>query len=642
MPVHFNLWLGRRLGTVLCLLSGKRTMVVYANLKAAFTSPAALRLPSSARGEKTLKELKRITKDVYGNLAQTFAEVLSMTKMDKRYIKKFVDIRGLERVEKASKNPKGMILLSAHFGNWELAILTSSMKGFPLYLLAREQKMKRLNELLNILRESKGNSVIRKGADVKNIFRVLRKGKSVGILADQNAGAGGELIDFMGRLASTATGPYRFAQKSGAWILPAFIHRVKGPYHELVVEPPMAIKKGEDIIPYMQEYNRLLEKHIRAHPDQWLWMHKRWKMTPVKKIMVLDDGKKGHLKQSLAVIEQLKLYREKEGYSPAHTEVDIVRIRFNSTAAKALFNAVSPFFAPRCQGCLRCLRMALVRESYEDAAGRYADVIISCGSTLAGVNKILKMENHARNLTVLDPGLFNRGKFDLIVVPRHDFSKRHLKGDKVIVTDLAPNLIRAGDPRTAGGRARGTDRRICMGVLFGGNNSCFTFGDDLTRSVAEGIKAACERIDGCFYATTSRRTPADAEKILKEEFRRDPRCMEFISGREDRSESTVEKILAASDVVLVSGESVSMVSEAVSSGKPVLVFMPDKRTGRHRDTKYERFVEGLRQRGYVRRVSPGEIPEEAVRVTGNTPETTAKFSLPDDNRRIYEKMHRLF
>ncbi|MGB3082368.1 MAG: lysophospholipid acyltransferase family protein, partial [Candidatus Omnitrophota bacterium] len=309
MPIRLNLWLARRLGVLAYYLSGRRKQIAYANLKAAFSK------------EKTPYEIKHIAKNVYVQAAQTFAELLSLTKVNTQYLEKYIKFRHRDRLEKASKNSKGLIFISAHFGSWELMIATSITIGHPLHILARDQKMKRLNELLHRIRESKGNTVIRKGMDIKNIFQVLRRGDSIGILGDQNAGPTGTLLDFFGRPASTAIGPYRFAQKTGAWVLPAFMHRVKGPYHEVVLEEPMIIGKNEDITPYAQAYNRLLEKHVREDPDQWFWMHKKWKMTPVKKIMVLDDDKKGHLKQSLAVVKQIKRYREKEGFSPDQTKV---------------------------------------------------------------------------------------------------------------------------------------------------------------------------------------------------------------------------------------------------------------------------------------------------------------------------------
>ncbi|MFH1552777.1 MAG: ELM1/GtrOC1 family putative glycosyltransferase [Candidatus Omnitrophota bacterium] len=630
MPISFNLWLGRRFGVLIYILSGKRRRVAYANLKAAFC------------GEKTPEELKRITKAVCRNMAQTFVEILSMTKVDKKYVEKFIVVRDMETIEKASKNPNGIILLTAHFGNWELNAIVGSRKGFPLYFLGREQKMERLNELLNVIRESTGNIVIRKGTDAKKIFRVLRAGKIVGMAGDQNAGANGELLDFFGRPASTAVGPYRIAERTGACILPAFIRRIKGPYHELVLEPVMTIRAGEDIIPYMQEYNRLLEKHIRNYPDQWLWMHKRWKATPVKKVMVLDDEKKGHLKQSLAVVEQIKRYRADEGYAPEHLEVDIVKIRFKNKLTKTIFNASSRLFTPRCQGCLKCLKRALDKESYETVSSRYADVVVSCASTLSGVNKMMKMENNARNVTVLDPGFLNRGKFDLIVLPRHDLdssSRLQAPGDNVIVTDLAPTSLRPEGLASFEGRsheAGGSPGKIHIGLLLGGDNPHFTFGKELLDSLVQNMRKACEDMDGYLYMTTSRRTSVSAETTVLNAFKGYTRCAMFVSGREDTDEHTVEKIFASSDVICVSGESISMVSEAVSSGKPVLVFMPDKKSAR--STKYERFVDDLEGRKHLRRVKPENLPDEIRRAF----EGQTKFSVPDDNEKIYKKLFKLF
>jgi KDO2-lipid IV(A) lauroyltransferase len=622
LPIGFSLWLGRRLGTVVYCFSGKRNRIAYSNLKAAFA------------GEKSPAELKRITKNVYRNMAQTFAEILCLTKVDRQYIDKYVNVINFERVQNASKNPDGMILLSAHFGNWELSTMASIMLGFRLHLLARDQKMQKLNELLNLLRESKGNVVIRKGADIKNIFRVLHNGEGVGILGDQNAGVHGKLIDFFGRPASTAVGPFRFAQKSGAWILPAFIHRKKGPYHDEVLEPLMKIGKKDDITPYMEEYNRLLEKHVREYPDQWLWMHKRWKVTPLKKVLVLDDGKKGHLKQSMAVVKQIRRYRQDEGFAPENLIVDTARVRFKNKRMKTLFNLFMPLVNTFFQMHVKLLAVVLEKESYQDVVNRYADVIVSCGSSLFGVNKILKMENHARNVTVLDPGPLNRASFDLIVLPRHDASDGDEEKDNVAVTDLAPNLIDAESMSRFTVQGAGSGKRI--GLLLGGDNPCFSFGEALTKDIAKNIKVACEQLDGYAHITTSRRTPGTAERVLTEEFDGFPRLAEFISGKDDSDEHTVEKILAVSDIVIVSGESISMVSEAVSSGRPVMVFMPDKKS--QVVTKYERFVEELRERGYLVIVKPGDIPAEANDLV-NSP---GKCKRSEDNKRIYDKLYRLF
>ncbi|MFH1878852.1 MAG: ELM1/GtrOC1 family putative glycosyltransferase [Candidatus Omnitrophota bacterium] len=625
MPMRFNLWLGRQFGTLVYLMSGRRSNIAYANLKAAF------------RGEKSPGELKRVTKNSYKNMAQVFVEIMSMTKVDKAYTDKYVRINNLERIETASKHPGGMILISAHFGNWELSTATSAIKGFPIYMLTRDQKMRRLNELLNTLRELKGNQVIRKGTDVKNIFRVLKEGKSVGMLADQNAGSGGELIEFFARPASTAVGPYRIAQKCGSVILPAFIHRVKGPYQELQLEELMFPQKGEDIKPFMLEYNKLLEKHIRAYPDQWLWMHKRWKLTTSKTIMILDDGKKGHLNQSLAVLEQIKRYRKDGGYKSGDIRAEIVPVRFKNGAAKVLFNAMSCFFSSGCQGCLKCLKAALTPDSYNEAVSRYADVIISCGSSLFGVNKMLKMENNARNVSVLDPGRLNRRAFNLVIMPRHDGRGGGAEAENAAVTDLAPNLITPERLKEVRDNNRDlTAGKKCIGVLFGGDNACFAFTEAFAGRIMDAIKKACAEMNGKYFVTTSRRTPGDVDAFMERSSVKDPMCLKFVSGIKDKDPGTVENLLAVSDVIAVSGESISMVSEAVSSGKPVLVFMPDKKTGR--ETKYEKFAASLSGRGFVRIVRPsdmaGEIRDAITRKT--------IFALPEDNEKIYGKLYKLF
>lgn len=181
MPIRANLWLGRRIGSLAFFINKKRRLIAYANLKAAFAA------------EKSPAELRAITKRVYVNLIQSFTEILSLTKVNKSYVNKYVEVVNMDRIENAGKSGRGTILLTAHFGDWELSSLVSAMKDFPITVLAREQKMKRLNELLNRLRESKGCKVVRKGMSTKLIFRELYRKNMVGILSDQDAGGTGRL-----------------------------------------------------------------------------------------------------------------------------------------------------------------------------------------------------------------------------------------------------------------------------------------------------------------------------------------------------------------------------------------------------------------------------------------------------------------
>lgn len=627
MPMSFNLWVGRRVGSLVYYFSGKRARITYANLKAAFGK------------EKTPAEIRKIARGVYRTAGETFAELMSFTKVDKAYVDKYIRVENFDRVVESSKNPSGMIFASAHFGDWELATVTSVIKGIPLHLIARDQKMKRLNELLNMLRELKGNQVVRKGMDIKNVFRLLRSGKSIGILGDQNAGMSGILVDFFGRPASTAQGPYRFAQATGATVLPAFIHRVKGPYQHLVIEEPMTIKKDEDVTPYVAKYSQLLEKHIRNYPEQWFWMHKKWKVTPLRKVLVLDDGKKGHLKQSLAIVKEMEKFRLAEGFAPEYMEVEVVKIRYKSKLAKFLLNAAGPFVKPVFNMHLGCLKMALDEESYTSAVRRYADIIVSSGSSLYTVNAILKMENNCRNAAVMDPGVLMRGRFNLIVLPAHDARAGLVKRDNVVVTDLAPNLIDSEGLeglKLAYGEKPAAGSKINLGFLIGGDNDDFSFSEPLGRLLVRSVEALCKDTGAKIFVTTSRRTPGAFENIVSSGLSSASFTGKFISGKTDKDEKTVEKILAVSDALIVSGDSISMVSEAVSSTRPVVVFMPDKKTKRF--TKHERFLEGLREKGMITIAGADELAKAVASVMK---EKNNKADI-GDKQKIKAKLHKLF
>jgi len=234
----------------------------------------------------------------------------------------------------------------------------------------------------------------------------------------------------------------------------------------------------------------------------------------------------------------------------------------------------------------------------------------------------------------MDPGPFKRKNFNIIVVPRHDILRKGKKLERmknVVVTELAPNLIEGSR-----GKGQESEERPCIGVLFGGDNPHYHFSETLARKVAEGVKIVSQKINCSYYVTTSRRTPDNAEDILEKILENDPRSEGFVSGKNDTDPSTVQKILDRSNMVLVSGESISMVSEAVSSGRKVLVFMPVKKNAKR--TKFEDFTINLEKQGYIKVVNPEDISEEIEHSLGESAGTV----LPDDNERIYGRIHKLF
>ena len=627
IPIRINLWLGRRIGSIAFFVNKKRRMIAYANLKAAFAK------------EKSPQELRAITRNVYINLVQSFAEILSLTKVNKSYVNKYVEVVNMHRIENAGKSGKGTVLLTAHFGDWELSSLVSAMKGFPITVLAREQKMKRLNGLLNRLRESKGCKVVSKGISTKLIFRELYGNNMVGILSDQDAGRNGTFVNFFGRPTSAHIGPFEIAKHTGAIILPNFIVRTKGPFHKLYLEDYIETKDvetREGLKDSLQRYMSLLEKYIRQYPDQWLWLHKRWKSTPNRNIIVLNDGKAGHLNQSLAVARQIRNARTTQGYRIEDTSVTVINVEYKNKFSRVFLTLAAPFASWRCHGRMYCLRLCLKKSSYGDLMKSYAEFIVSCGSSLAPVNIFMKKENNARNVVIMKPGvLFGLKKFNFIIVPKHD---RIPPRKNVVITNLAPNLVDDKALLSAGEKLKNKLHLVnnrALGLLIGGDNPEFTLSNDILRKVIDEAVKFCESNGTILLVTTSRRTSGEQESILKDALRDNSNCKMLVIANENNPEGTIAGILALSDIVLVSGESISMVSEAVSSGKKVIAFnLERKKKGQ---TKHERVMEGLHKDGYIQVTNAGQL--------GQAMQSVSRSALPakriDDTAKIYEAMRAL-
>ncbi|MBI5143647.1 MAG: mitochondrial fission ELM1 family protein, partial [Candidatus Omnitrophica bacterium] len=589
IPISISLWVGRRLGTIAFIFNKKRRLIAYANLKAAFCK------------ERSPGELRAITKKTYQNLVETFVEILNLTKVDKGYAAKYVEIINFERVKDAAKSGRGVILLTAHFGDWELLSLTSAMVGFPITVLVREQKMKRVNELLNRLRESKGCKVVRKGISTKNLLRALYDKNIVGILSDQDAGRNGVFVDFFGRPTSCHSGTMEMAKRTDSIIIPNFIVRRHGPYHKVFLEEYIDFrlsKGGDDIKENLQKYAALLENYVRRYPDQWLWLHKRWKSTPTRTVLVLNDGRTGHLNQSLAVAREIQKARTAQGYGLDDTKIIRVDVKFKSPFLRSILSLSSAFASWRCHGRMRWMKLCLEKETYETLMKTYSEFVVSCGSSLAAVNIYMSKENNAKNIIIMKPdALVGLKKFSLAVIPKHDNPP---KAKNVLVTTIAPNLI---DEETLKRDGEMLKKRIqlgkktVLGVLIGGDNPEYSLTGETIDNVIDGLLKFCDSTDAELLITTSRRTPTEAEAVLKNRLKDDHRCKLLVIANEANLEEAVGGILDLSSVIIVSGESISMVSEAISSRKKVVVFELENKKGV--STKHQAALKELERRGYI-------------------------------------------
>jgi mitochondrial fission protein ELM1 len=351
---------------------------------------------------------------------------------------------------------------------------------------------------------------------------------------------------------------------------------------------------------------------------------------------VLNDGRSGHLNQSLAVARQIQTARTTQGYKMEDTRIVVRDVRYSSGLKRAALTISGAFSSWRCHGCMACMRYCLERESCEGLMKTYCDFVVSCGSGLAPVNAFMARENNAKNIVVMSPGIVGLGKFNLAVIPRHD---RPRPAKNVVATELAPNLIDEGTLKLKAetfAAALGLKReRRRIGLLVGGDTPEFTLSVELMNRVADGIISAAETLEAELLVTTSRRTPKAVETLMKDRLKGNPRCKLLVIANEDNPEGAVAGILGLSDVVVVSGESISMVSEAVSSSRPVIVFGLDRRKARA--SKHEAAMRRLEAAGRLIISDPAGMKDEILRSTDN-PRQAARCG---DNERIYEAVRRL-
>ena len=597
LPLRVSFALARAVGGFIFFIN-KRKKIAYANLRAAFAA------------EKTRSEMWTIALRSMQNLAMSGIELLRFPDMDEAYIKKNIRILGVEKIDEKLKDGKGAIFLTAHFGCWELLNIASNLVGYPMVALARTQKHPRSDEYLNSLRVSKGNQIIHKGMAIREILKALKAGKIVGMLSDQDGGRNGTFVRFFNRFSSSPSGVATFALRTHAPIFPVFIFREGIAEHRVevgdaLIRPDESSSPEEAERDIMQQFALVLESKIRRAPDQWLWAHRRWKSTPDRSILILSDGKQGHLNQSLAVLEGIREERAAKGVTPECTRSKIVEVRFKSAAAKNFLNSIGHLFRGHIPFKSRIMRAVLEPGTYDALIKSYADIVVSCGSSLAGISLLLKAENQAKSVVVMKPP-FGASQFDAVLVPRHDKMK---PGKNIFITETALSQINLKMLQTESKKLsqdlnlRNGNKKI--GLLVGGDTDGMKFSKALLEKLLEELKRYSDETDSYVLATSSRRTPAWADALVKQSLKGSKRCPLLVIANEENRLGVVPGILGLSDALVVSGESMSMVSEAIASGKPVIVFMPSE--DQKMKSKHEEFLSRLNREKLIVRAAAQNI-----------------------------------
>jgi KDO2-lipid IV(A) lauroyltransferase len=621
LPIRVALFLGARAGDLFYLFDARHKAIAYANLKTAF------------EGKLAPCGLNRLTRDFYRTFGQNLTEMFFLPRINREYIGKYITIENQHHIEEGFKRGKGVIFLGVHEGSWEISSLLCVNLGFSFSLLIRNQRLPRLNRLLNSYRSQKGCRIIRRQEGIRDLISELKQNHAIGMTLDQG-GRSGMLVDFFGKDASMPTGAIRLALKYGAAVIPVFYTRKKGPYVNLALGEPLNIESTgnseEDIRRNLQKAVRAFEKYIRSAPWEYLWSYKIWKYSRQRKILILSDGKAGHLRQAQALAGIFgSLLKEKD----ITLAVDTVEVRFRHCFSRNLL-LLSSYFSAKfiCQGCLWCLRSFLEKSSYAGLMSRKPDIIISCGSSLASVNLVLARENLARSVMVMRPSLLSNRSFDLVVAPSHD---RPPKSKNTLITEGALNLITrdylASCAKSILGEVK-LSKELVLGFLLGGDARGFHLNKNILKEVIGELKSVLERLDGEILVSTSRRTTAEIEDMVKKEFSGYERCRLLVIANERNHPAAVGGILALSKIVVTSPESISMVSEAASSGSYTLVF-----NAAGLDRKHQLFLDNLSKNKYIYRAGAASLGSVIEDIWRKRPQ----LHILQDNIKIKEGLARL-
>jgi KDO2-lipid IV(A) lauroyltransferase len=264
---------GAGVGAAAYFLSGGLRRTGLRNLEAAFP-------------EKTAAEREQILRRLYRNLGWLLAEFCQMPGYTRENTAGFLRYDGLEHYLAARERGKGVLIVTGHLGAWELSSYYHSLMGYSMSIVIRRLDNARVDELVNAIRCLHGNRVLHKDDFARGLLGAMRQGETVGILMDTNmTPPQGVFVPFFDRMACTASGMARVARKTGAAVLPGFMvwEEAEQKYVLRFGEEIPVTDTGDDeadALVNTARFTAAIEAYVRQYPDQWLWVHRRWKTRP--------------------------------------------------------------------------------------------------------------------------------------------------------------------------------------------------------------------------------------------------------------------------------------------------------------------------------------------------------------------------
>lgn len=236
--------------------------------------------------QKSRRERARILRAEYASLGRQLAEVCQFPNYTRENVDKVILYDGFENFERAAARGKGVLFLTAHFGGWELSAFAHSLHGHPLRVVMRPLDNVYLDRLVRHYRTMHGNKIIDKDESTRGLLTAMKNGETVGILMDTNmTPPQGVFVDFFGIPACTASGIARIALRTGAAVVPGFaIWDPARRKYRLRFDPEVELVRTSDpeadMIANTQRFTSVIESYVRKYPEQWLWVHRRWKTRP--------------------------------------------------------------------------------------------------------------------------------------------------------------------------------------------------------------------------------------------------------------------------------------------------------------------------------------------------------------------------
>jgi KDO2-lipid IV(A) lauroyltransferase len=269
LPAAIGLAAGRRLGDLLWLVLPGRRAVALDNLRRSFGA------------ERSAAEIRQLARRSFQNVGMNLVEGCCYFLRPTQVMLSRVRVEGREHLQAAAAHGRGVLILTAHFGNWELLGAAHGLTGLPASIVTRPLDYPLLDDLAARFRRRSGAELIVKRHAVREVLTALRRQRMVGILLDQNATrAEGVFAPFFGSPASTSKGLALLALRTGAPVVPIFLRREPDGRHCMDVGAAVPPPEDGQIATYTSAFNRVLEAAIRRTPEQWFWMHDRWRTRP--------------------------------------------------------------------------------------------------------------------------------------------------------------------------------------------------------------------------------------------------------------------------------------------------------------------------------------------------------------------------